>query len=201
MNKLLILFFSLLGAEIDPKNHDDSLQILLSQNLVENDNDSFDEMLSQCESEQEYRKADSLDEFISQADEMRADETRADKINVDLPSTNSKAKDWLVAQPFDGENKENFQVVRRKETNEKFQVVNAGKTIENHFEVNTQISNIFTTESMADTGKLNNYLRAQRQDFLFKYLSREQELDQQRLIMEREDERKRKEMAQIVYRN
>ena len=54
---------------------------------------------------------------------------------------------------------------------------------------------------MANTGRLNNYLRAQRQDFLFKYLSREQELDQQRLIMEKEDERKRKEMAEIVYRN
>ena len=173
---------------------------------MENDNDSFDEMMSQCESEQEYRKADSLDEFISQADEMRADkmnadETRADKINVDLPSTNSKVKDWLVAQPFESENKENYQVVRRKENNQKFQVVNAGKTIENHFEVNTQISNTFTTESMDNTGRLNNYLRAQRQDFLFKYLSREQELDHQRLLMEKEDERKRKEMAEIVYRN
>ena len=173
---------------------------------MENDNDSFDEMMSQCESEQDYRKADSLDEFISQADEMRADEmnadeTRADKINVDLPIANSKVKDWLVAQPFEGENKENFQVVRRKEKNEKFQVVNAGKTIENHFEVNTQISNTFNTESMDNTGRLNNYLRAQRQDFLFKYLSREQEFDQQRLIMEKEDERKRKEMAEIVYRN
>ena len=168
---------------------------------MENDNDSFDEMMSQCESEQEYRKADSLDEFISQADEMRADEMKADKINVDLPTTNSKVKDWLVAQPFEGENKENFQVVRRKEKKEKFQVVKAGKTIENHFEVNTQISNTFNTESMANTGRLNNYLRAQRQDFLFKYLSREQEFDQQRLDMEKENERKRKEMAEIAYRN
>ena len=88
-------------AETVPMNKDDSLEQLLSQNFVENDNDSFDDMVSQT-SEQEYRQNDSLDEFITQSDQLRES------------SANSKVNDWLV--------KENSRPIEAQNTN----LLNAG---------------------------------------------------------------------------
>ena len=103
------------NAEIVPVNQDDSLEVILSQNLVENDNDSFDDMVSQVD-EQEYRQNDSLNELISQSDNLRAERSANSKVNDWLATAKPKSTENLTIARREkvNENKENFPVVRKK---------------------------------------------------------------------------------------
>ena len=160
-------------AKTVPMNQDDSLEQLLSQNLVENENDSFDDMVSQVD-EQEYRQNDSLDEFITQSDELRES------------SANSKVNDWLVKGnplPIEAQNKENFQVAtKEKNENRNFQVVMREKTDENKLAVR-QSNKPLRTENRDNTGRVAqvNSFAERRLEMIFNCVSREQDLHQQEL--------------------
>ena len=132
-------------------NQDDSLEILLSQNLV--GDDSFENLMSQAD-ETEYRKADSLDEFMTQSDDHRAEQELL-KANPSTPK--SKVTDWLARATPDPINKK-FQFVRKEKS----------------FEVS---KNLDMTGCIANL----NAQAKQRQEYLFKLLSKEQDLDQQKL--------------------
>jgi hypothetical protein len=161
------------NSEIVLLNQDDSLEVILSQNLVENDNDSFDDMVSQAD-EQEYRQNDSLDEFITQSDELRAER-----------SANSKVNDWLAtAKP---KPTENLTIARREKVNENkenFPVVRKEKNTQN-FAVKQSFNGPKKAEHKDLTGLLAeaNSHAQQRSKYLFTLFSREQEFHQQHLDM------------------
>ena len=143
----MIIIFT--GTDLDPHVNEDE--------GMENDMDSFDEAMSQA-SEREYRKPDSLDEFITQTDELRSqadevgskvDELKEKDLKAGPSSANSKVKDWL-------ENKEN-QIV-----GENFQVVGRKKTPEKRFKF----------RKAQNSG---NSAPKQRQDYLFQLFSRQQD--------------------------
>ena len=160
-------------AETVPMNKDDSLEQLLSQNFVENDNDSFDDMVSQT-SEQEYRQNDSLDEFITQSDQLRES------------SANSKVNDWLVKEnprPIEAQNKENFQVAtKEKNENRNFQVVMREKNVENKLAVRPS-NKPLRAENRDNTSRVAqiNSFSERRLEMIFNCVSREQDLHQQEL--------------------
>lgn len=158
LKKIVTIFFksTLSGTDIDPVNKDDSLEMLLSQNLV--GDDSFDDLISQTE-ETEYRKDDSLDEFITQSDEIRAEQEHL-KANPSTPK--SKVTDWLAKAKPNPIN-ENSKFVRREKTHSP-----------KSFEVS---KNLDMTGCIANL----NWQAKQRQEYLFKLLSKEQDLDQQKL--------------------
>ena len=159
--------------ETVPMNKDDSLEQILSQNLVENDNDSFDDMVSQVD-EQEYRQNDSLDEFITQSDELRAES-----------SANSKVNDWLAAAK--PKSTENLTIARREKVNENkenFPVVRKEKITQN-FAVKSSFNGPKKAENKDIAGLLAeaNSHAQQRSKYLFTLFSREQEFHQQHLDM------------------
>lgn len=148
-NSVIDIDYHFKGTDLDPHvNEDDEM---------ENDMDSFDEAMSQV-SEREYRKPDSLDEFITENDELRsqADELRSkaemlkeqEYLKAGPSSANSKVKDWL-------ENKENqivgenFQVERKKTPKKRFKFSKAQNS--------------------------GNNAPNQRQDYLFQLFSRQQD--------------------------
>lgn len=123
-------------------------------------NDSLDDFISQSQADNREVE-DSFDDLISQKNE-------SDYLRVDQASPKSKVEQWLHKtdpQPIEKANRENFPVVKRKLSNNPFQVENRDKTDGTGTSVQNQIMQA----------------RLQRQAFIFNYFSREQDLDLQQL--------------------
>ena len=121
-------------------------------------NDSLDDFISQSQADNREVE-DSFDNLISQKNEN-------DYLRVDQASPKSKVGQWLHRtdpQSIEKTNRENFPVVRRKLSNNPFQVENRDKT--DGTSVQEQIMQA----------------RLQRQAFIFNYFAREQDLDLQQL--------------------
>ena len=149
-------------------NQDNANQNDVNQNDV-NQNDANQNNANQNDANHDNANQDdrdSLDSFIqqSQADiNLRQENESFADLSVDL-TPNSKVNQWLVAtRPKPIENKENYPVARRLDINQ-----NRGS---------------FQVVRKENTGPLEqmNLLAQQRQEIIFKLLSREQDLDEQRI--------------------
>jgi len=144
-------------------NQDNANQNVANQNVA-NQNDANQNDANQNDANQDDH--DSLDSFIqqSQADiNLRQENDSFADLSVDL-TPNSKVNQWLVAtRPKTIENKENYPVARRLDI-----IQNRGS---------------FQFVRKENTGPLEqmNSLAQQRQEIIFKLLSREQDLDERRI--------------------